>query len=425
MIISHEDRLRQVVWETVHRIPAFDMHTHIYEPRFRDRLLWGVDELLVYHYLQAETFRANPLDIKSPYGRAEYERFFALSKREQAELAWRKLFLELSPISETARGLLTTLGLLGFDISTRDISAWREALANRPLNDHLSQVLAIANVEAVVMTNDPFDDVERAVWEQGGERDPRFYTSLRLDGLLNEWKTAARRLKGWGYSVKSGLDKKSAEEVVRFLHDWCERIQPLYLAVSLPPDVDLFDDSARARLLAKCVLPVCRQRRLPLALMIGVKRRVNPELRLAGDAVGRADIGQIERLCAENASVRFLATMLSRENQHELCVASRKFSNLMPFGCWWFLNIPFAIEEITRMRLELLGFSFVAQHSDARVLEQLLYKWAHSRWILGHILQQKYCDLHRTGWRLTEAEIERDVRAILADNFKRFVGLTS
>jgi len=45
-----------------------------------------------------------------------------------------------------------------------------------------------------------------------------------------------------------------------------------------------------------------------------------------------------------------------------------KFPNLMPFGCWWFSTIRPIVSEVTRERLELLGASFIAQHSDARVL---------------------------------------------------------
>jgi hypothetical protein len=43
------------------------------------------------------------------------------------------------------------------------------------------------------------------------------------------------------------------------------------------------------------------------------------------------------------------------------------------------LNNPSLVEEITRMRLEMLGMSFIPQHSDARVLEQVIYKWRSSR----------------------------------------------
>jgi hypothetical protein len=113
--------------------------------------------------------------------------------------------------------------------------------------------------------------------------------------------------------------------------------------------------------------------------MPGARRAVNPALRLAGDGVGRSDLTALENLCAANPDNRFLATVLSRENQHELCVLARKFRTLHIFGCWWFTNTPYVINEMTRLRLELLGLSFTPQHSDARVLDQILYKWDHSR----------------------------------------------
>ena len=62
------------------------------------------------------------------------------------------------------------------------------------------------------------------------------------------------------------------------------------------------------------------------------------------------------------------------------------------------------------MRLELLGLSMTPQHSDSRVLDQLIYKWSHSRGIIGKVLAEKYDDLAATGWEPTRAEIERDVR---------------
>jgi hypothetical protein len=52
--------------------------------------------------------------------------------------------------------------------------------------------------------------------------------------------------------------------------------------------------------------------------------------------------------------------VLARENQHELAVLARKFRNLHIFGCWWFLNNPSLVDEVTRMRVELLGLSFTA-----------------------------------------------------------------
>ena len=118
---------------------------------------------------------------------------------------------------------------------------------------------------------------------------------------------------------------------------------------------------------------------------------------------------------------KFLTTLLSRENQHELCVLARKFPNLMIFGCWWFVNNPSIIQEITQERLELLGLSTIPQHSDARIMDQLIYKWAHSRQIISSVLTEKYKDLINSGWKLTRSEIERDVAALLSENFTTFL----
>ena len=118
---------------------------------------------------------------------------------------------------------------------------------------------------------------------------------------------------------------------------------------------------------------------------------------------------------------RFFVTMLSRENQHELTVLARKFRNLMVFGCWWFLNNPSLVEEITEMRCEMLGTAFIPQHSDARVLDQLIYKWDHSRRVIARVLYRKYEDLFDTGWRMEPHEIERDVSDLLDRNFWKFV----
>ena len=138
-------------------------------------------------------------------------------------------------------------------------------------------------------------------------------------------------------------------EVRRFLEVWCKRISPLYMAVSLPDSFAFPAGDVTARLLAEAVLPTCRDLDIPMALMIGVRRQVTPHLRLAGDASGRANLQAVESLCSQFSDNRFLITVLSRENQHELCVYARKFANLMPFGCWWFLNNPSIVEEVTRV----------------------------------------------------------------------------
>jgi hypothetical protein len=87
------------------------------------------------------------------------------------------------------------------------------------------------------------------------------------------------------------------------------------------------------------------------------------------------------------------------------------------------MNNPSIIEEITRERVELLGLSMIPQHSDARVLDQLVYKWNHSKALIGKVLIDKYEDLVRTGWRVSREDVARDVELLFAGNFERFVGI--
>jgi hypothetical protein len=413
--LTHEgEEIPRAVRRIVDETPILDIHTHLFPPTFGDMLLWGIDELLTYHYLVAEFLRVTDIP---------YDEFWSLPKSVQAERIWQTLFIERSPVSEATRGVVTVLAQLGLPLVDRNLNAYREWFAKRSLDFHIKEVWEKANVRKAIMTNDPFDPVERTFWEKNTPVDKRFWAALRIDPLLNNWPQAAQYLASLGYAVKVTLEDPTLAEVQRFLAEWLDRMQAKYAAISLPPDFEYPGAPVTSTLLEKALLPVLRDRNLPLALMIGVKRGVNPQLRLAGDGVGTADVSTVERLCAAFPGNKFMVTMLARENQHALCVAARKFRNLLVFGCWWFLNNPRLILEMTQMRLEMLGTSVVLQHSDARVLEQLIYKWAHFRSILAMVLQEKYAYLASLGWDVHEEEMRRDIRAVLGGYFEDFLEL--
>ena len=389
LALSDPAQVRLHTTRIVEDTPVFDMHTHLFPAAFGELARWGIDDLVTYHYLVAEVMRS--ADVRP-------EPFQRLAKAAQADLIWETLFVRNTPLSEATRGVLAVLSALGLDPSSPDLREARDFFRGVKLTDHVTRVLERARVEGVVMTNDPFDADEVRVWDEGPVLDGRFRTALRLDTLLKD-------------------QSATILEARRFVDKWVERINPVYMAVSLGDDFAWPADGPGGRVLREVVLPACRDHGLPLAMMIGVRRQVNPALRDAGDAVGRADVTALHRICAEHPDNRFLVTMLSRENQHELCVAARKFSNLMPFGCWWFLNNPSIVSEITRERLEMLGTSFIAQHSDARVLEQLLYKWPHARRVVAEALADQYVGVIENGRPVTIAEIRRDVKRLFADNF--------
>jgi hypothetical protein len=407
-------QLKRNVEDAVQRTPVIDVHTHLQPASFGNLCLWGIDELVNYHYLVAELFRSSSV---TP------QQFWALTKPQQADLIWDTLFVKNTPLSEATAGVVAVMTKLGLDPCQPDLKQAREYFAAATIEQYIDRVLELANVSELVMTNDPFNPAERTLWEQDKPCPANFHRALRMDPILNDWNGACAVMAAAGYNTGTQVTPQAATEARRFLDHWIARLRPVYLAASLPYTFTYPDATPRTELIRQVVMPTCRAHDIPFALMYGVSKQVNPALRDAGDSVGRGDTAVVEHLCAEYPDVRFLCTMLARENQHALCVAARKFSNLMPFGCWWFLNNPSIVHEMTAERLELLGATVIPQHSDARILDQLIYKWAHSRRSIAPALCESYSRLIADGYRLTREQIDRDVQRMFSGNFRRWVGL--
>jgi len=69
----------------------------------------------------------------------------------------------------------------------------------------------------------------------------------------------------------------------------------------------------------------------------------------------------------------------------------------------------------------MLGTSFTAQHSDARILDQIIYKWKHSRRIIAEVLIEQYNNLLKTGWRFTKSELARDIQRYFGGAYEEFL----
>ncbi|MFH0919820.1 MAG: glucuronate isomerase, partial [Fibrobacterota bacterium] len=91
---------------------VIDFHTHLFTPCHGSICWWGIDDLLTYHYLIAETFR---------YIDMPYDKFWGLSKTAQSDLVWKTLFVDRTPISEACRGVITCLNRLGLDNRVKDL----------------------------------------------------------------------------------------------------------------------------------------------------------------------------------------------------------------------------------------------------------------------------------------------------------------
>jgi len=417
------------VREAVRSVEVIDVHTHLLPPSHGKLMLWGIDELLTYHYLVSEYFMVAPADVT-------HDSFFKLSKQGQADLVWKGLFIDRSPISEACQGVITTLQRLGLGalLPKRDLPAIREWFAAQNLEEHVEKIFRLARVRYAVMTNIPYVEEEAQHWRQDPPKPvtSRLRTALRIDSFLKgDWMSICQALK------KEGLEE-SLEGAQDYLRKWAKTYKPEYMMASTPHDwrypepaaaatmkplVKAFAGFGASELLEKVVAPVCEELGLPIALKLGAWRGMSPDLDpcCGGDGVASADIASLQALCARFPRVKFLVTVLSRANQHELTVVVQKTRNLHLYGCWWYCNNPSIIEELTKMRVEMLGTAFTAQHSDCRVLEQLLYKWDHSREVIGQALAPYFERLVKRGWVLTRQELRRDVELLLGGSYEAFM----
>lgn len=438
--LEHKD-IDAVVKRIVMETSAVDIHTHLFPVEHGQNFhLWGIDELLTYHYLVSEMFMVAPGHISHDY-------FFSLPKTKQADLVWKLLFVERSPLSEAQIGVLTVLSKLGLGemLRRKDLDGIRRWFSEQDPSHHTDRVFELAGLRCVVMTNIPFDACEADKWVKNdaiidfdrnefaesdktvarqGYCTSRFKTALRIDPFLKgDWGTICECLRIRGLPL-------SRQGAMSFLEAWAKVYSAEYLLASTPHDFHYGDNDvtrepgwpSASQLIDDVVIPVAAKLRLPIAIKLGAKRGMSAALSPCGggDGVVMADILALEQLCRRFPHVKFLATCLSRVDQHQLCVLTQKFKNLHVYGCWWYCNNPSIVDEVTRMRLEMLGTAFTAQHSDSRVLDQLIYKWDHSRRVIADALADQYKKLCGRGWPVTEADVNKDVWRLLGGSYEEF-----
>ena len=65
--------------------------------------------------------------------------------------------------------------------------------------------------------------------------------------------------------------------------------------------------------------------------------------------------------------------------------------------------------------------AIIVLFSDCRILDQLMYKWKHSRKVISNVLVEYYLKLYKVGWSLTHDDIVTDVNRFLGGSFEEFM----
>ena len=234
MAIAPTD-LDSVVKKHVLAVEAIDVHTHLLPSTHADLMLFGVDELLTYHYLVAELFMIMPLPSEgdsmvddASTAPPSHDEFFAWPKSRQADLVFEELFVKRTPLSEACRGVITTLNELGLGELLRTARAapfnaarlapLREWFASRDPAEYLEHVFTHSKLKYAVMTNIPFVAAEAEHWllEQPPFVSPRLKTALRVDPVLTgDWITISNALQRWSWEVggRMGVHLKAAVHI--------------------------------------------------------------------------------------------------------------------------------------------------------------------------------------------------------------------
>ena len=266
------------------------------------------------------------------------------------------------------------------------------------------------------MTNNPFDKSEWQLFKNKNWDTNKYLASLRLDDILINLDKCLDICKENINNFDNDRDL-----IIKYLDKVYEESKPVYAALSLN---GLQLNSFLKNKFIPDILKWLERKNIPLSLLLGVRRNVNKDFLLAGDGIDRIDLRQLSEICNQYSNNKILCSCLSLNDQHELTVLARKHQNLKIFGFWWFMNQPSLIKLILNLRIELLGLNFIPQHSDARVTDQLIYKWFHFKVLLSNVLYDHYKEIQLKNFKISENQISDDVSKLFFINSKNFLNLS-
>ncbi len=423
--ITTLNEVKEKIWNLVHETPAIDLQTSLYAPSFDQNLLrTGIDELLTSRELSEELFRYYPQSLSDPTKLLTKKEYIALPLRLQAEIIWHRLFLANTPISERTRSVLTSLGLLGLDPKSRNLGVFRNHFKNTTKEEHISFILKHANIEGIVCCYNPL--AKDVIKYFTSHKSPAgFFAALELTEIATDWKNSYQKLADFGIQVKRTLDKNVYPEIINFISKQLKNMAAAYIHLILPANISLASKSTDLqKLLQKCIIPVLLTENKPLSITFAVESeppslnnlKVNQPLHFSNCAY-------INGLAQKFPDLKILITDENPENHAAYTRIAAANRNIMPLTNSFTLNEQDAFRNTISQHFQQMGTSFIAHTSSSEVYEHLLSSWAHARWIIAEVLQEKYTNLYRTGWRVTEQEIEREIYNLLNGNARSFLSL--
>ena len=394
------DKLNYFIEKFTHSTNVIDIHTHLFPSKFKKYYKIGIIELLNYHYLVAEFLSLTNFNPK---------KFYKLNNFAKANLIWNILFLKQPPVSTATLGVVKVLQSYGIKNMLLPFNKIYKILQNIKVTEN--DIFQLSGVKNVVMTNNPFDFNEFEILKDN--KDLKYKPSIRIDDLFDK-KINLEKI--YNYHKVNFKDKD------KYIFKLCEALIKKYLPAYFALSTENFEEFNYDDDFAQ-ILSALEKYKIPLMLLVGVKRNVNIDYKLAGDGIGKLEIQKLEVILNKYKRNKFLVTCLDYSDQFKLTVIARKFQNIKIFGFWWFNNQKGIVKNLLSMRMDLLGDNFIIQHSDARVIDQLIYKWNDFRHIYTKVLSGKFHELIEAGYKIRTEDIEKYIYKQFSEKPKNFIKL--
>lgn len=392
------NELKNCINQIVNDVNIIDIHTHLFPPEFNSFRKSGFTELLTYHYLTTELLSGSDIDPK---------KFFQKSKKLQAEIIWQDLFIEKTPFSEASLGVLTILKFFNINCFKKTFDEIEKEFNS--CSSNIEYLFNTLNIKKLVMTNNPFNNKEWELFSKDNWDKNLYLSSIRIDEIFFNKNNKFRV----NYE-KNGFKKEYLVSFNKFLEKIYTVSDPKYFALSL--DGDQFKNILKDKLFTEVLIKFLIDRNIPLSLMLGVKRNVNTSFKLGGDGLGQDGLLELEYLAKNYPALKIFTTHLDNSKHQRIVVLSRKFRNISIFGFWWFNNQRSLIKQGLKLRFELLGHNHILQHSDARVDEQLIYKWVNFKEIFKEEIFNVYKLITSNNWEISNEKIEKDIINLFETN---------
>ena len=125
-----------IVERELQSLAIIDVHTHLFMPSLGALGLWGIDELLTYHYLGSRTLPLRQHHARSLLGARENR-----AGRPHLAHALRRKRAGLRSHPRRHRGAATAFGL---STTAADLTEARAFFAARQLDDHIDHIFKLA-----------------------------------------------------------------------------------------------------------------------------------------------------------------------------------------------------------------------------------------------------------------------------------------